>query len=127
MSIKSDTNIDTSTKLNDKFELNLHPPINKLIDAIINFITHYKWEFITVVYQDPNRVEDLIRFSYITKVKDYKLRFQFKLLSKNADEWIDLISEIKKSGSVHLIIDIRAKLINKFIAKVNHFSRKITQ
>lgn len=122
MSIKSDTNIDTPTKLNDKFELNLHPPINKLIDAIINFITHYKWEFITVVYQDPNRVEDLIRFSYITKVKDYKLRFQFKLLSKNADEWIDLISEIKTSGSVHLIIDIRAKLINKFITKVNHFA-----
>ena len=119
LSIKSDANLDSSVKLNDKFELNLHPPINKLLDAIIDFVTYYKWEFVTVLYQDPIRVERLIRFSESHTAQERKLRFQFKILSKNDSEWINVMEQIQASGSVHLIIDIRTKLINKFIGIVN--------
>lgn len=119
LSIKSDANLDLCVKSKDKFELNLHPPINKLLDAIIDFVTYYKWEFVTVLYQDPIRVERFIRFSENHRAQERKLRFQFKILSKNASEWINVMEEIQASGSVHLIIDIRTKLINKFIEIVN--------
>lgn len=105
--------------MND-FELNMYPSTSKILEAITDLINYYKWEFITVVYQEPSRIEDLIRLSYVKKLnRDFKYRVQFKLLSKHTSDWIDTIKSIKMSGSVHLIVDVENKLINKFLEIVN--------
>jgi hypothetical protein len=61
LTIKSDTNTDPTENNDDKYELNMHPPTSKIMEAIIDLINHYKWKFITVFYQEPSRIEDLIR------------------------------------------------------------------
>jgi len=46
--------------------------------AIIDLIIHLKWEYLFVLFQDPNRVEELIRFA------DYnypKINIQFRIIS----------------------------------------------
>ena len=97
----------------NKFELNLHPSVNKLLSAIVDLIKYYKWTFVTVLFQEPNRIEDLIKYS------ENELNFQFRLISSNSNEWIDLIKEVKSSGSSHIIIDLETKLINKFLRIVS--------
>lgn len=32
-------------------KLNIHPPANKLMNAITDLIDYYKWEHITILYQ----------------------------------------------------------------------------
>ena len=98
----------------DKFELNLHPSVNKLLSAIVDLIKYYKWTFVTVLFQEPNRIEDLIKYAGI-EFYENKLHFQFKLISSNSNEWLHLIKEVKSSGSSHIIIDLESKLINKFL------------
>ena len=98
----------------DKFELNLHPSVNKLLSAIVDLVKYYKWTFVTVLFQEPNRIEDLIKYSE-NELNENKLHFQFRLISSKSNEWIDLIKEVKSTGSSHIIIDLETKLINKFL------------
>ena len=104
----------------DKFELNLHPSVNKLLSAIVDLVKYYKWTFVTVLFQEPNRIEDLIKYAGI-EFYENKLHFQFKLISPKSNEWLHLIKEVKSSGSSHIIIDLESKLINKFLKIVNNY------
>jgi hypothetical protein len=117
LTIKSDTNTYLTINNDDnKYELNMHPPINKLINAIIDLMDHYKWTFITVLYQEPNRIEDLVRLNGYSKH-----RLIFKYLDRNSSTWNQLFKEIRQSGSFCFIIDLKTKLINEFIHLVNFF------
>ena len=109
ISINPDVTTTNSMSKQNKFELNLHPSVNKLLNAIVDLIKYYKWTFVTVLFQEPNRIEDLIKYN------ENELNFQFRLISSNSNEWIDLIKEVKSSGSSHIIIDLETKLINKFL------------
>ena len=106
--------MDPAFKSYDKFELNLHPPINKLMDASMDILNLYKWSFLTVLYQEPYRIEDIVRLTG-SEYQENKLRFQFRLLSADTNEWAAVIREIKSSGSFHIIIDIDTKSINSFL------------
>ena len=99
-----------------KSDLNLYPTVNHLMKAIIDLILHLKWEYLFVLFQDPNRVEELIRFA------DYnypKINIQFRIISSDSTNWEYLINYIKSTAYSNLIIDLDDKLINKFLDIVN--------
>ncbi len=99
-------------------ELNMHPPVTKIISAIIDLIHYYKWEFVTILFQEPSRIEDLIRYAS-NEFQNFKIHFQFTLISKDISEWTTLIKNVKSSGASRIIIDIEAKYINTFLRLVN--------
>jgi hypothetical protein len=37
-----------------KSSLNIHPPANRIIEAVIDLVNHYKWEYVTILYQVNN-------------------------------------------------------------------------
>ena len=109
-----------STNKKEKlFEINLHPPVSKIIAAMIDIISHYKWGFVTILFQEPSRIEDLIRYAS-SEFRDAKLYFQYKLISKNTSEWNSQIKSVRASGASHIIIDIETKYINTFLRMVIH-------
>jgi hypothetical protein len=117
LTIKSDTKTDPTIYTNDdddKYELNMHPPTSKIMEAIMDLINHYKWTSITVFYQDPSRIEYLIRLNGKSKHK-----FDFKYLDTNSSIWYQHFKELRQTGSNNFIIDIKTNLINKFIHLVN--------
>lgn len=97
----------------------MHPPASKLMESLIDMLNHYKWTFITVLYQEPERIEDLIRYN--NDNQDNRLRFQFKQLHEDISEWSTVIKETKASGSFHLIIDLDTRFMNKFLEIVAYF------
>ena len=62
------------------------------------------------------RIEDLIRLQ--TKARNEKLRFNVKQLGSNVTKWIDVLKEIKLSGSSHIVVDIQSRHLNKFFEMV---------
>ncbi len=120
ISINPDANLQESDKKHDSklFEINLHPPVSKIITAIIDIIHYSKWNFVDVLFQEPSRIDYLIRYAG-SKFDDKKLHFQFKLLSKNHSEWSSLLKNVRESGSSHIIIDIESKYINSFLKLVS--------
>lgn len=126
--------------------INLHPPANKLMKGVIDLITHYKWEYVTILYQESNnglnRIEDLIKLSrrlgsgstaggHSSMNKQgssqmgsgnsatSKMRVQVRQLSSDINKWIFLIKDVKLSGSSHIIVDIQTKYLNKFLEQVS--------
>lgn len=124
MSIKWENNREV-IQTNEEFvefqsNLNIHPPANKLIAATIDVISYYKWEFVTILYQEslgPDRIEDLIRLPS-NLFNENKFRLQVRQLSSDVDKWIYLIKDVKLSGSSHIIVDIESKYLNKFLQLV---------
>jgi hypothetical protein len=114
LTIKSDTNTDPTVNNDDKYELNMHPPISKIMEAIIDLMDHYKWTSIAILYQEPSRIEDLVRVS-----GNSKYRLMFKQLTAKPNEWSNVIKEIKEDGFFHIVIDIKTDLINQFLVLVN--------
>jgi hypothetical protein len=63
-------------------QINIHPPAHSLMNAIIDLIFHYKWEFVTVLFQETmglGRIEDLIKI-YKTKrgsLSDIRIQVNF--------------------------------------------------
>ncbi len=115
LTIKSDTNTDLTINNDDnKYELNMHPPISKIMEAIIDLMDHYKWTSIAILYQEPSRIEDLVRVS-----GNSKYRLMFKQLTAKPNEWSNVIKEIKEDGFFHIVIDIETDLINQFLVLVN--------
>jgi hypothetical protein len=114
LTIKSDTNTDPTVNNDDKYELNMHPPISKIMEAIIDLMDHYKWTSIAILYQEPSRIEDLVRVS-----GNSKYRLMFKQLTAKPNDWSNVIKEIKEDGFFHIVIDIETDLINQFLVLVN--------
>ncbi len=123
--LKNAENSDIS-KLNKPLpnQINLHPPANKLIHAIINLIEMYKWEYITVIYQEttgPERIQEFIKLPTTSHIANKKFRLNIRQLSSDIESWIYLIKDIKLSGSSHIIVDIETKYLNKFCQIVISF------
>ena len=99
-------------------QINIHPPAHKMMKAIINLIEHYKWDFVTIIYQESyglDRVEDLIRFP---RMLGNKFRLNVRQLGPDVDKWVYLIKDVKLSGSSHIIVDVNTKYLNKFLQQV---------
>ena len=121
-------NINNELLQNDEYieynsNLNIHPPGNKLIEAMIDLISYYKWEFVTILYQEslgPHRIEDLVRLPInVNNVfNENKFRLQVRQLSSDVENWIYLIKDVKLSGSSHIIVDIENKHLNRFLQLV---------
>ena len=106
-------------------QVNIHPPASKIITAIIDLVHMYKWEYVTVLYQEdtgPERIMQLIHMPSMKFFSSNKFHLQVRQLSSDFDKWIYLIKEIKLSGSSHIIVDIETKNLNKFIQIVRFFS-----
>jgi hypothetical protein len=115
--------------------INLHPPANKLMKGVTDLIHYYKWEYVTILYQESNglnRIEDLIKLSRRMgqstasgsgsgSGSNNKMRVQVRQLSTDINKWIYLIKDVKLSGSSHIIVDIQTKFLNKFLEQVSHF------
>ncbi len=84
------------------------------MEAIIDLMDHYKWTSIAILYQEPSRIEDLVRVS-----GNSKYRLMFKQLTAKPNEWSNVIKEIKEDGFFHIVIDIETDLINQFLVLVN--------
>jgi hypothetical protein len=112
--------------------INLHPPANKLMKGVTDLIHYYKWEYVTILYQESNglnRIEDLIKLSRRMGQgggsggggggsSNNKMRVQVRQLSSDINKWIYLIKDVKLSGSSHIIVDIQTKFLNKFLEQV---------
>ena len=108
-------------------QINIHPPAYKLMEAIIDLIDYYKWEYVTILYQEStglDRIEDLIRLPRRTH-NDVKLRLQVRQLSSDVNKWIYLIKDVKLSGSSHIIVDIQTKYLNRFLEQVNYIKKSL--
>jgi hypothetical protein len=115
-----DSYLETDEILNP-FSLNMHSPSSKVLNAVYEFSEYYKWEFITILYQESlglEHIQDLIRLPTILHL-DRATRFQVRQLSSNITDWIYLLKDIKLSGSNHIIIDIETKYLNAFIKQVS--------
>lgn len=119
-------------EINQKYKLksnkiNIHPPANKLIKAYIDFIDLYKWEYVTILFQESTGLSRLDDFLKIPKnlsvlsefsnqnILNNKFRVIVKQLSSDQSLWLDLINEVKLSGSSHVIVDLSTKYLNKFL------------
>ena len=110
----SPNNSDEPTIINKKsFELNLHPAPSKLMASVIDIIHYYKWEIVYVLFQEPSRVENLIRYAEFEHTIVH-----FRLISQNSIEWHALLKFVKETGASHIIVDIEIKLINAFLKLV---------
>lgn len=127
IAIKSDAYLNTNeiTNENKIFGLNLYPSLNKVNQIIIDLINNYKWTYVTVLFQDTKRLENLIRFATFNDYFDRKITFEFKTLHSNTSFWGLTLKEVKASGSSHIIVDLEFNLINKFFKIVNLFKLKI--
>ncbi len=100
-------------------KLNIHPSPSKLTDAITDLIDYYKWEQITILYQEStglNRIENLLKLSpKINNAENSKFRIILKQLSLNTNDWQYILKETKKSGSSHIIVDVETKNLNLFL------------
>jgi hypothetical protein len=100
--------------------INIHPPAHKLMKAIIDLINYYKWEYVTVLYQESlglGRIEDLIRMP-LTAVFNSKFRLQVRQLNSDVKHWIYMLKDVKLSGSSHIIVDIETRYLNVFLEQV---------
>ena len=104
--------------------VNLYPPVNVLIKAIIDLIEAYKWEAATAIFSattSPEQIEDLIRYADINqkKWKNKKVHLKIKQLGAYASDWFILMKDIIQSGSTHLIISIENQNITEFLKIVS--------
>lgn len=104
----------------NSFSLNMHSPSSKVMNAVYELSEHYKWDFITILYEESlglEHIQDLIRLPTIYHIEK-ATRIQVRQLSSNLNEWIYLLKDIKLSGSNHIIVDIQTKYLNDFIRQV---------
>jgi hypothetical protein len=115
------SHVDDITDIN---QINIHPPAHSLVNAIIDLIFHFKWEFVTVLFQESTglgRIDDLVKIHTTKRGSLSDIRIQVRQLDNDVNKWIYLIKDVKLSGSSHFIVDIQTKYINKFIEYVNKF------
>ena len=114
---------DDDTDYGHTNQINIHPPSNTLMSAIIDLIAFYKWEYVTILFQETTglgRIEDLIRVPGSKKNGvENKLRLQIRQLSEDVSKWIYLIKDVKLSGCSHIIVDIQNKYLNTFLEQAN--------
>lgn len=121
LSVRSDTN-DIVESTNSLFDLNMHPPKDQLNNIIIDLINHYNWSSVIIIYQEPDRIIDLVNYS--NEYYEHRIRFQFQLFENDISTWPNLIKDIKTSGSQHIVIDLETSFIDYFLKIVNIVFKK---
>lgn len=103
---------------------------------MIDLIEYYKWEYVTILYQEStglSRIEDLIKLPRrppqlrspnrtnmaVHLNLNNKVKLQVRQLSSDVRKWINLIKDVKLSGSSHIIVDIQTRHLNKFLEQVS--------
>lgn len=97
--------------------INIHPPAHIIMRGVLDLITFYKWEYVTILFEESlglNRIEDLIRLPIFNN----KLRFRMKKLDSNLSSWPDVLKEMRSVGASHVIVDIKKKNLNTFFNMV---------
>jgi hypothetical protein len=97
--------------------INIHPPAHILMRGVLDLITYYKWEYVTILFEESlglNRIEDLIRLPIFNN----KLRFRMKKLDSNVSKWPEVLKEMRSMGASHVIVDIKKKNLNTFFNMV---------
>lgn len=114
-----DESVEYKRDYNKINQINLHPPSHTIVNAIIDLITFYKWEFVTVLFQEStglDRIQDLLRLpGRKQNGVENKIRLQVRQLGKDVSKWIYLIKDVKLSGCSFIIVDIEDKFMNKFL------------
>ena len=98
----SDLLLNNLTHLNDLNTnylnyANIHLPANQLVQAVIDLIVEYNWEFVTVIYSEstgPEKVQAFIDMPYTNKIANKRFRMQVKQLSKDVKQWVYLIKDV---------------------------------
>lgn len=97
------------------FNLNLYPSLYIINEVLIDLIQSYKWNTITVLFQEEKRIQKLIQHAAISDHYDQKIKFQFRMILPNISYWNLLLREVKESGSAHIIVDLESNLVEKFL------------
>lgn len=111
---------DDENEENNKFLLHMHTASLTLMNAIIDLVQHYKWDYVTILYQETlglEHIHDFVRQSSFTNT-DKLFRVQVRQLSKNINEWIYILKDIKLTSSSHIIVDIETKYLREFVRQV---------
>ena len=114
-----DEDEDDSDAYNKINQINMHPSAHTINNAIIDLITFYKWEFVTILFQEStglSRIEDLIRLPGTKRNGvESKIRLQVRQLGVDVSKWLYLIKDVKLSGCSFIIVDIQDKYMNTFL------------
>lgn len=107
---------------------------------MIDLIEYYKWEYVTILYQEStgiSRIEDLIKLPPRPNLRssnrpiemapihlnlNSKIKLQVRQLSSDVTKWVNLIKDVKLSGSSHIIVDIQTRYLNTFLEQVDRFT-----
>ncbi len=117
---ETDTEVLDIDENTNKFSVNMHTPSSKIMNAIVDLIDYYKWEFVTILFQESlglEHIQNLIRIPSVINIEKLS-RTNVRQLSGDINEWGYLLKDIKLSGSSHIIVDIETKYINEFIRQV---------
>ncbi len=109
--------------------INMHVPSHKIISAIVDLIYTYRWEYVTILYHESigiDRIQELVRIPdrLVLPSSADKFRVQVRQLSKNVNDWIYLMKDVKLSGSSHIVVDIDTRYLNDFIRQVSEISKQ---
>jgi hypothetical protein len=105
--------------------INMHVPSFKIIDTIVDLIYFYRWEYVTILYQESiglDRIQELVRIPdrLVLPSSADKFRVQVRQLSSKVSDWVYLMKDVKLSGSSHIIVDIETRYLNDFIKQVDY-------
>jgi hypothetical protein len=101
--------------------INMYPPGHKLVQSLTDLINHYKWKYVTVLYQESygfDRIQNLIKITNQNQANPNMFKIRVRQLNKDIRQWIYIIKDIKSSGTSHIIVDIEPYLINEFVRQV---------
>ena len=118
--LNEDDDADIDSSVAEVNQINIHPSAHALTKSIIDLIDYYKWEYVTIMYQETTglaHIEDLIKLPRRSSNVN-KLRIQVRQLSADVNKWIYLMKDVKLSGSSHIIVDVQTKYLNKFLQQV---------
>ena len=112
-------------EINKAFDLNIHPPVNKINNVLIDLMLDNNWKKVAILFEEPSRIEDIVRFASSDEAYSRDMKFIFRIFSPSVNLWQHLLNEIKKTGSMHIIIDLSPKMINEFLKIVIYFINSI--
>ena len=111
------SNLDEKIEAVGPLTMNMHSPSAKIMNAIVDFTDHYRWNFVTILYQESLGLDYIQHLVRTASISHKMLRTQVRQLSSNMNEWIFLLKDVKLSGSSHIIVAIETRLLNEFIEK----------
>lgn len=119
---EASTNTNTDTNYVPHKVISMYPPGHKLVQSLTDLIKHYKWKYVTVLYQESygfERIQNLIKTTNMNQDDPHTFKVRVRQLSKDISQWVYVIKDIKSSGTSHIVVDIEPQLLNEFINQVN--------